>query len=107
MNSMVKKLRSRAGESIAEVLVALLISVLGVSLLVGMIGVSTRVINNSTEAMHRQYAKANALLTGPGEVVLTDTSSAASISFSVNLYEDKGEVVYYTPHSGTGEVKTP
>lgn len=102
MKGIVKKLRSRAGESIAEVLVALLISVLGVALLVGMIGASTGVINRSTEAMHRQYGKANASISATGSVILRESGGSSVFSQSVTTYavsESGGTstIVYYAP----------
>lgn len=107
---LIARLRSRAGESIAEVLVALLISVLGIALLVGMIGASTRVISQSTKTMQDEYLK-------------TDTSAASSVTFIELLYEngnpvlDKdenpitfqivdqiydGTPIYYVPKTSTG-----
>ena len=80
MECIVKKLRSRAGESIAEVMVALLISALGMSLLVGMIGASVRIIDNSTKAMHLQYAKANADTKSNSNITLTPNSGNGSVS---------------------------
>lgn len=108
-NNLIARLRSRAGESIAEVLVALLISVLGIALLVGMIGASTRIIDQSTDSAQREYLK-------------TDTSAANSIT-SIALYSGgnpvkdgknqpitfqivdqiyDGTPIYYVPKTSTG-----
>lgn len=52
-----KKLRSRAGESIAETLVALLISALALVLLAGAITASTRIVRNSRAKLDEYYNK--------------------------------------------------
>ena len=110
MECIVKKLRSRAGESIAEVMVALLISALGMSLLVGMIGASVRIIDNSTKAMHQQYKKANAKMddikTIPPtiELVSNDGGEPSRIPVSVVQYKlDEHGPVFYGPYNGIAE----
>ena len=113
MECIVKKLRSRAGESIAEVMVALLISALGMSLLVGMIGASVRVIENSTRTMHLQYEKANAEITTternlPLKLKKKDERVKVGESFEIMVaeYKVKGQehtVVFYGPYNGIAE----
>ena len=105
-NNLIARLRSRAGESIAEVLVALLISVLGIALLVGMIGASTRIIDQSTDAMQSEYSRTvvSAAYASRGSVTIySGSGSAASAiaSFSIDnqTYSYGAAPVYYTPHS--------
>ena len=55
------KLRSLKGESISEVLVALLISSLALVMLAAMIATSSRLILNSKEKLNKYYAQNDAL----------------------------------------------
>ena len=107
---MIKRLRSRVGESIAEVLIALLISAVGVAMLSGMVGVSTRMISNSTESMKKEYNKTSVSPSGKVSVTLVDESSKSIDSFSVvnqvHTYSDasgssKTEIIFYTPAQAT------
>lgn len=105
-NNLIARLRSRAGESIAEVLVALLISVLGIALLVGMIGASTHIIDQSTDAMQSEYSRTvvSAAYASRGSVTIYSGSGAAAsavASFRIDdqTYSSGADPVYYTPHS--------
>lgn len=103
-NNLIARLRSRAGESIAEVLVALLISVLGIALLVGMIGASTRVISQSTKTMQDEYSRtvvSGSYATTGSVTVLSGTNSIASFSVVNQTYSNGADPVYYTPYSNT------
>lgn len=55
------KVRSQAGESIAEVLVALLISSIALVMLASMISSTTNMVNNSKTTMEKYYACNNDL----------------------------------------------
>ena len=57
MKSMLSKLRSRAGESIGETLVALLISALALVMLAGAVSSAAGIVKQSNEAMGRYYAE--------------------------------------------------
>ena len=57
----IKKLRSRAGESLAETLAALLVSSLALLMLAGAISAASRVISASETKMGEYYAADNAL----------------------------------------------
>ncbi len=61
MKKMMQKLRSRAGESISEVLIAMLVSALGLAMLAGVISTSVRIINNSKTTMKTFIQNENAL----------------------------------------------
>ena len=100
-----ERLRSQVGESIAEVLVALLISAVGVAMLVGMIGVSTRIIDSSTKTMRKEYNKTDAKVGGEQTVTLADGSTPVD-SFKVRdqVHDPDGSgsaeseiTIFYTP----------
>lgn len=85
------RLRSRAGESIGEVLVALLISVLGLMLLAGMIAASTRMVQRNRESMNAYIDGGNKLAEqsaqdGSGTVTLNYGGSASS-TVNVSYYK--------------------
>jgi len=61
MKKMMQKLRSRAGESISEVLIAMLVSALGLAMLAGVITTSTRIITKSRETAKTFTQSENAL----------------------------------------------
>ena len=58
------KLKSTAGESIAEVLIALLIAALALTMLASVISTSARIITSSKAAMNAYYQKRNGLDAG-------------------------------------------
>lgn len=57
MKSLCRKLKSRAGETISEVLIALLISSLGLVMLAAMITASARTIGKSRETLEAYYSE--------------------------------------------------
>ncbi|MBR6220466.1 MAG: hypothetical protein IKQ80_07880 [Clostridia bacterium] len=67
MKKLMSKLRSAAGETIGETLVALLISALALTMLAGAIGAANNIVTRSNKAMNDYYTK-----TGTG---LSDTTS--------------------------------
>ena len=84
MKQMTKKLRSRAGESIGETLVALLISALALMMLAGAVSTATNVVMKSKTTMSEYYQKDNQLANASGgndlTVTLTDTSTEGTPS---------------------------
>ena len=66
-----KKLRSRAGETLAETLAALLIASIGLTMLASMITSSARLITKSRSVLRDYYAENNKLEERSGNV--TDT----------------------------------
>lgn len=70
------KLRSQAGESIAEVLVSLLIAALSLMLLAGMISATFDMVTRSRETV-KTYVQANNTL-----VEQSGTGAAGSVSFT-------------------------
>ena len=89
MKQIVNKLRSRAGETIGEVLVALLISTLALMILAGMIS-ATSTITKSSEKKMNDYYTANAGLEdfsgaqGPVELTLTVGSQSVKVNVVYN-----------------------
>ena len=79
-----KKLRSRCGESIAEVLIALLIAALGLTLLAAMITSASRMIRMSKANMAAYVTAQNALVSRPSasidDVITVDTGKKATVS---------------------------
>lgn len=104
MRAMQKKWRSQAGESIGEVLIALLISVVGVVMLVGMISASTRVVDKSTRAMHQEYALTDIDskdTTGKVTVKWGSGTEQKTGTFDVVIQKHGTAPVFYAP-SGAG-----
>lgn len=87
------KLRSPRGETLGEVLVALLVAALAITMLAGAIGVSTRLVINSKEKMTEYYNKNSAISDGIG------TSDEGSVSFGTTKLIDNNievSVKFYT-----------
>lgn len=88
MKQIVNKLRSRAGETIGEVLVALLVSTLALMILAGMITATSNVVKTSKDRMDEYYT-ANA--------GLEDFSSAlgpVDVTITVGSHQVNAGVVY-------------
>lgn len=97
MKRMMKKLRSRAGESIGETLVALLISALALVMLAGAIGAAARMITRSKTAIDNYYA-GDAALADPaaGELSVRLTSGDLDCTYNAKYAENN--------HSGSTKV---
>ena len=105
------KLKSRAGESIAEVLIALLIAALALTMLASVITTSARIITNSKIAMNAYYQKRNGLDAGTSasgtltlQITKTGDSSGAVIlkegqaaNFTVISYSISDTITVNTP----------
>ena len=101
-----KKITSRKGETIAEVLIAFLISVLGLSMLAGMIVSSTKIIEKSRKAME-QYYDSEVESTGSGSIKLVKTAPGVPDE-NIMLTDDwtaGGEQVSYEVRSSVGNNK--
>ncbi len=94
---LMKRLRSQAGESIAEVLIATLIAALALMMLAVMISSTVKQVNTSKAAMEAYYAKNAALeqqTTGSSTVEITIKSTSQTGSEitmnvgDVKLYEN-------------------
>ena len=106
-----KKLRSRAGETLTETLVALLISSLALLMLAGAVTAATRVITRSKDKMAEYYAADAALAErasskGSLTLSLTDTSdeplnlSDIQVQYYVNASFPTRPVVAYAETGG-------
>lgn len=94
------KLKSRRGESLAEVLVALLISAVAVVLLSGMVASSVRLIDKSTKTIQERYARNNASISVSNSLTVSGTSGTLfSTSVMDWQYSDSTgqSTVYYGP----------
>ena len=97
LRATVKRLRSTKGESISEVLIALLISTLGIMLLAGMINASANMITKSKDKIKDYVAKEN------GIVAQSSSGAVGVVSFmkednsgTIKLNEEETvEVKYY------------
>lgn len=110
-----KRIKSRNGESITEVLVALLISMLGLVLLATMITSSAKLITQSRDAMSGYVEKGNALAAGSGSSIssgkisisLNENSYTTSVSYFINDTFSKTPVVaYYGPQTSVSSTPT-
>lgn len=99
MNSLLKKLSSRRGESLAEVLVALLISAVAVALLSGMVASSVGLIDKSTNSIQGRYARNNAA--SSATATLTVSGSGTSFTMPVTDWQYSGSTVYYGPSTSS------
>lgn len=103
---LLNRLRSQSGESIAEVLVSLLISAVAVVLLVGMIGASTKVVLRSTRAMHAQYARTAGTRAASESSVSLSWAGRNGInrsqSFGIYDYVYEEAPVFYVPKNALG-----
>ncbi len=88
-----ERLRSRAGESIAEVLVALLIASLALLMLAGMINTSARLIARSRISVDNIVKEENALTARESgtEGTVTWTLDGSSVALTK---DDDGEILY-------------
>lgn len=89
----VSRMGSRAGESIAETLIALLISTVALMMLAGMISTGTHLITRSRQTLRTYYSENNRL-------EQKEDGAAGSLRISLkfkegDIPEDSTEAVYY------------
>ena len=109
MKNIRKKLKSTAGESLAEVLIALLISALALVMLAEMINASANMIMRSRKTMEDYYTETPAQVNGyitlalsPADGEVTAENRKVSINqYTLHVGENK-EVVYYEPATEGG-----
>ena len=85
LSSIGKKLKSRGGESLTEVLVSLLISAVALTMLASMISASTGMVKQSREKLDDYYTNNNGLVTHTG----TSVSGFAEFSTEVGKVYDQ------------------
>ena len=110
-----RKLRSRAGESIAEVLVALLIAALAMATLAGMIGATYSMVEKSKTTMKSYVDANNGLVTQDsggtdGKATLSITVGEGSTQTSTPVKISEGDaddktisVVYFSNSQISGK----
>lgn len=90
MNKLKARLRSRAGESIAETLLALLIASLAMMMLAGAISAAGGIVTRSRTAMEEYYGEDAKLAahsgTPNGGTVTIAIEGGGSASYAVNFY---------------------
>ena len=89
----IKKLRGRSGESIAETLIALLISALALMMLAGAISTVADIISRSNAQMNEYYAADNNLVTrssgtGTDPFSIKIEYSSSTYSYQATPYEN-------------------
>ena len=95
---MIKKLKSTSGESIAETMVAVLISALALLMLAGTINSSSRIITNTQTKLIEYYNASNTLaadgaLSNPCTISVSSSSPSISDSFSAQYGELSGSSI--------------
>ncbi len=96
-----KRLRSRAGETITEVLVSVLIAALGMTLLAGMISAASKMITDSKKSTETYVNAENILATQPDSLEGTDVhvdirDDTVTLSQPLNNAGNEVPVVTYT-----------
>lgn len=119
MNKLFAKLNSRTGETIAETLVALLISALALIMLAGAISTTSRIVTESENKMQEYYTANNGLAEPSGKdgsltiltiadnegkgVILFGTTSDINIAYSKNDVFSGHPVVAYKKSENGGD----
>ncbi len=85
MNRVSKKLKSRAGETLSEVLIALLIAALALTILANMISASSKMVLDSRGSLEKYYEAQGE----PADSTAAVTWGDKSLSFSVTVYTKK------------------
>ena len=92
------KLLDQAGESIAETLVALLVSVLALTMLAGAITTSSNIVKKSKDKLGAYYTQNESLVemsseSGSATITISETTTGAGVSDK--LSDQKKDVTYY------------
>lgn len=116
MNKLFAKLNSRTGETIAETLVALLISALALIMLAGAISTTSRIVTESENKMQEYYTANNGLAEPSGNdgsltiadnegkgVILFGKTSDIDIAYSKNDVFSGHPVVAYKKSENGGD----
>ena len=109
-NGIKRKLASRAGESFAESLVALLISSFAMAMLAGAMMSSLGVITKTRKKLEAYYARAERMVTrdeAGTPATVTISGNGISVTAEVTFYENKefgrNPVISYRTAGETGE----
>ena len=103
MNGVSDKLKSQAGETLSEVLIALLISALALTILANMISASTRMVMNSRERLEEYYAAEGTPSAGKtATIACGDDSFDFSVTVYTNSLGNKDVYSYVCQNGGAG-----
>ncbi len=102
--SLSKKLKGKAGESIAEVLIALLIAALALTMLASVITTAARTITKSKEQMDAYYT-ANEWLSVHSTTDIDKTWTVHVVEGKSVSVDERGEAINLTGAAGTITVK--
>lgn len=105
-----RRLKSRAGESIAETLIGLLIASLALVMLAGAIATATRLVLTSKDKMDRYYEADGNMATRTGgtegpSIEITQTGGSVTQTVPVEIYTNNvfaNPVYAYTVTTGEG-----
>lgn len=118
LRNWIRKIKSRKGESLAEVLIALLVSVLGLVLLASMITTSVNIVTKSKKSMEEYITAENNLISqsgtsGEGKIVIeggkkltSDLSDKVPVNYYSNDLEGNRTIYTYKvpdPNVGGGD----
>lgn len=92
----VRRLKNGRGETITEVLVALLVSALALTMLAAMVAASTRMVNESRNKIDEYYQAGNGMAALSGSAAGTGRAALTGEGTS-----DEWELEYYTDGNGT------
>ncbi len=93
-DKMINKLKSTSGESIAETLVAVLISAFALLMLAGTINTASRLITGSQTKLEEYYSKNNELADVSASRMGTSVSISGRTTDSINISEAFSAVPY-------------
>ena len=94
MNRIRKKLRGQAGETIAETLVALLISVLALTMLAGAVSTASRIITQSEERMKDYYSATDDMVNRLNGATAETSEHVSKSNKTVSIKAGDTEAVY-------------
>ncbi len=89
-NRAAQKLKSRSGETISELLIALLVSSLALTLLAGMITAASRIVRNSMKSMENYVEHENWIVSRPDDVPPEIPDMKAEGTLTVSIPKDDG-----------------
>lgn len=103
MSGVSEKLKSRAGETLSEVLIALLIAALALTILANMISASSKMVLDSRSSLEKYYqAQGETTTGGTAAVTWGDNSLTFPVSVHANKLGNKDVLSYVCLNGGAG-----
>ena len=103
MSGVSEKLKSRAGETLSEVLIALLIAALALTILANMISASSKMVLDSRSSLEKYYqAQGETTTGGTAAVTWGDNSLTFPVSVHANKLGNKDVFSYVCQNGGAG-----